>query len=359
MKPTEALRALGQSLWLDNITRALLNEGTLARYLADYSVTGLTSNPTIFDVAIEAGHDYDEDIARAKRAGRSSEDVFFELAIADLRRGADLFLPVHRETHGADGWVSLEVSPLLAFSTDETAAAAKDLHRRADRENLFIKIPGTAQGLGAIEQSIFAGIPINVTLLFSTEQYLAAADAYLRGVERRIEAGLDPAVGSVASLFVSRWDTAVAGDVPADLRDRLGIAVGQATFAAYCELRASERYQRVEREGGKLQRLLFASTSTKNPDASDTLYVDALGAPETINTMPDKTLLALADHGHPRRAIPPDGADAKQVLAEFEQAGIDRGALAAKLQLDGAESFSKSWRHLMDRVGGKLEQVAS
>ena len=359
MKVTEALHAMGQSLWLDNITRRLLNEGALQRYIDDYSVTGLTSNPTIFDVAIEAGSDYDEDIAKLKAKGLSAEAVFFELAIADLQRGADLFLEVHRNTGGVDGWVSLEVSPLLVHSTEETTAAADELHRRANRDNLFVKIPGTVDGLPSIEASIFAGIPINVTLLFSTEQYLAASDAYLRGIERRVQAGLDPAVGSVASLFVSRWDSAILGNVPTELSNRLGIAVAKRTYRAYCERLSSERWKRLEHEGALVQRLLWASTSTKNPDAKDTLYVEALAAENTVNTMPEKTLLAFADHGTVGEPLPKDGGDADAALEEFKRAGVDVSSLAAKLQNEGAESFAASWRNLIACIAAKSERLAS
>jgi transaldolase len=347
MKATTTLHELGQSLWLDNVTRELLNSGTLHRYIEDLSVTGLTSNPTIFDHAIKNSATYDEDIARSQSSTESTEDLFFELALADLTRAADLFQPVFARTDGVDGWVSLEVSPVLAHDAKRTLAAALDLHGRARRPNLFIKIPGTAEGLPAIEAAIFAGVPVNVTLLFSREQYLAAADAYLRGVERRIGAGLNPAVASVASLFVSRWDVAVSDKVPAKLTNRLGIAVAQRTYAAYRELLASARFQRAANAGARAQRLLWASTGTKDPKASDTLYVRALAAPFTINTMPDGTLRAFADYGAVGDMLAPDGGDCERVLARFARAGIDIDALAAQLQNEGASSFIKSWNDLM------------
>jgi transaldolase len=356
VKATETLHERGQSLWLDNITRAMLDTGTIQHYIDAYSVTGLTSNPSIFDKAIGSGY-YDESIAVKARAGLSGEDLFFDLAIEDLRRAADAFLGVHERTDGVDGWVSLEVSPLLAHDTERTVEAAKTLHARAGRTNLFIKIPGTPEGLPAITESIAAGVPINVTLLFSAEQYLAAADAYLRGVEQRVAAGLDPAVPSVASVFLSRWDVAVAHAVPAELTDRLGLAVGQATYRAYRELLNSDRALRLENAGARMQRLLWASTGTKNPEASDTLYVHGLAAPFTINTIPDKTLEAFYDHGEVGDPMPADGGDCDEVLAKFTAAGVDVQALAAKLQSDGATAFVDSWTDLMDRIAAQSRSL--
>ena len=357
MKATAKLHDLGQSLWLDNITRDLLESGTLARYIADLSVTGLTSNPTIFDHAIKGSSDYDAAIRSKLKAGKSGEALFFELALEDITRAADLFRPVFDRTRGVDGWVSLEVSPLLAHDTKTTLAVARELHARAGRPNLFIKIPGTPEGIPAIEEAIFAGVPVNVTLLFSREHYLAAADAYLRGVERRIAAGLAPDVGSVASLFISRWDVAVASKVPAALVNRLGIAIGQRTYKAYNDLIASARYRRVMNEGGRPQRLLFASTGTKDPKAPDVLYVQALAAPFTVDTMPEKTLLDLADHGSISAATPADGGDCEAVLAQFKTAGVDIDALAAQLQNEGADSFVKSWNELMSVLASKSETL--
>jgi transaldolase len=351
MTPTRKLHDLGQSLWLDNITRDLLNNGTLKRYIDDLSVTGLTSNPTIFDNAIKNSAMYDQDISGSSVS--SGEDLFFSLALADLTRAADLFKPVFARTDGVDGWVSLEVSPLLAHDTKSTLAAAVDLHRRAGKPNLFIKIPGTVEGLPAIEEAIFAGVPVNVTLLFSREQYVAAAEAYLRGVERRIAAGLNPAVASVASLFVSRWDVAVAGKVPAELTNRLGIAIAQRAYKAYRELLASPRFQRAANDGARAQRLLWASTGTKDPKAPDTLYVKALAAPFTVNTMPEGTLKAVAEHGETGEVMAPDGGDCETVLASFAKAGIDIDALANQLQDEGASSFVKSWNDLMGRIDSK------
>jgi transaldolase len=352
MTPTRKLHDLGQSLWLDNITRELLNSGTLKRYIDDLSVTGLTSNPTIFDNAIKNSAMYDQDISRASSAG-SGEDLFFSLALADLTRAAELFRPVFDRTDGVDGWVSLEVSPLLAHDTKSTLAAAIDLHRRAGKPNLFIKIPGTVEGLPAIEEAIFAGVPVNVTLLFSREQYVAAAEAYLRGVERRIAAGLNPAVASVASLFVSRWDVAVAGKVPAELTNRLGIAIAQRAYKAYRELLASPRFQRTANGGARAQRLLWASTGTKDPAASDVLYIKALAAPFTVNTMPEATLKAFGDHGSLAGSLPADGGDSDSVLARIAAAGVDVGALARQLQDEGAKSFVKSWQELMGVIASK------
>ena len=357
MKATQALHDLGQSLWLDNITRELLNSGTLKRYIDELAVTGLTSNPTIFDQAIKKSAMYDADIVRPEQAAASPEELFFELALADLKRAADLFRPVFDRTDGVDGWVSLEVSPLLAYDTGRTLAAAQDLHRRGGKPNLFIKIPGTPEGLPAIEAAIFAGVPVNVTLLFSREQYLAAADAYLRGIERRIEAGLNPAVASVASVFVSRWDVAVSGKVPADLVNRLGIAIGQRTYHAYRDLLASARFQRAANAGARAQRLLWASTGTKDPKASDILYVKALAAPFTVNTMPEGTLRAFGEHGEVGEPMAPDGGDGEAVLARFKGAGIDVEALARKLQEEGAASFVKSWDDLMGLVASKRQAM--
>jgi transaldolase len=356
MRATETLHQRGQSLWLDNITRGLLDNGTIQRYIDSYSVTGLTSNPSIFDKAIGSG-DYDEAIRSRAGQGLSAEDLFFELAIEDLRRAADLFLGIHERTDGVDGWVSLEVSPLLAYDTGRTVAAATALSARAGRSNLFIKIPGTPEGLPAITEAIVAGVPVNVTLLFSADQYRAAADAYLKGVERRIAAGLDPAVGSVASVFMSRWDTAVAKQVPADLVDKLALAVGLDVYRAYRALMSSERFQRLENEGTRTQRLLWASTSTKDPAAPDTLYVHGLAAPFTVNTMPNQTLEAFFDHGEVGDPLPADGGDADAMLGRFTAAGVDLGKVAAQLQRDGAASFVNDWNQLMNRIKAQTSAV--
>ena len=353
MKPTRKLHDLGQSLWLDNITRDLLESGTLERYIDELDVTGLTSNPTIFNNAIRNSSDYDPAIRSKLKAGKSGEALFFELALDDVTRAADLFRPVFARTCFVDGWVSLEVSPLLAHDTTTTLAVARELHARAGRPNLFIKIPGTKEGLPAIEEAVYAGVPINVTLLFSREHYIAAAEAYLRGIERRIAAGLDPDVGSVASVFISRWDTAVAGKVPPELTNTLGIAIGQRTYKAYCDLVASPRYRRVMNAGGRPQRLLMASTGTKDPKASATLYVKALAAPFTVNTLPEATLLAFAEHGDVGAAMPADGGDCEVVLARFAAAGVDIDALAARLQDEGADAFVKSWHELMGVITAK------
>ena len=359
MKATQRLHDLGQRLWLDDITRELIADGTLARYISEFAITGLTSNPTIFDQAIKNGDAYDAGIAEKAREGKSGEALFFELALEDLRQAADLFRPVHDATAGVDGWVSLEVSPLLANDADGSIKEAARLHALAQRPNLFIKIPGTADGVAAIEESIFAGVPINVTLLFSREQYIASAEAYMRGIERRISAGLDPKVDSVASLFVSRWDKAVIDKVPAALRNRLGIAVAQRTYRAYRELLSAPRWQQLARAGARTQRLLWASTGTKDPDASDTLYVEALAAPDTIDTMPQKTLLAFAEHGALEGTMAADGGDSDATLARFAQAGIDIDALALQLQHDGARSFVESWRQLLQRIADKSAALTS
>ena len=358
MKATQKLHNAGQSLWLDNITRDLLTSGMLKRYIEELSVTGLTSNPTIFDNAIKNSASYDEAIRRRLKAGKSGEGLFFEIALEDITQAADLFRPVHERTSGVDGWVSLEVSPVLAHDTETTLAEAKDLHRRAARPNLFIKIPGTKEGLPAIEEAIFAGVPVNVTLLFSREHYLAAADAYLRGIERRIAAGLNPNVGSVASLFISRWDVAVAGKVPPALMDRLGVAIGKRTYRAYVNLIASPRWQRAFNAGARPQRLLFASTGTKDPKASDVLYVKGLAAPLTVNTMPENTLKAFAQHGELGALIGADGSDCESVLAEFRNCGVDIDALAKKLQDEGAASFVASWNELMGVIESKSAVIA-
>ena len=357
MKATETLHERGQSLWLDNITRSLLDDGTIQKYIDSYSVTGLTSNPSIFDKAIGSG-DYDDAIRSKAGQGLSAEELFFELAIEDLRRAADLFLPVHQRTDGVDGWVSLEVSPLLAYDTARTVQAAKALHARAGRSNLFIKIPGTPEGLLAITDAIAAGVPVNVTLLFSAGHYRAAADAYLQGVERRVASGLDPDVGSVASVFMSRWDSAVAGQVPPDLKDTLALAVGLEIYRAYRQLMSSDRFQRLENEGARGQRLLWASTSTKDPTAPDTMYVHGLAAPFTVNTMPDKTLKAFFDHGEVGDPLPADGGDADALLARFAGAGVNLDEVAARLQRDGAKSFVDAWNELMDRIRAQASAIA-
>ncbi|MGA8262679.1 MAG: transaldolase [Arenicellales bacterium] len=353
MKPTSKVRDLGQSLWLDNITRSLLNSGTLQQYIDEFSVTGLTSNPTILDRAIRNSTDYDGDISRNGSCTRSAEDLFFDLAVQDLSRAADLFQPIFERTDRVDGWVSLEISPSLAYDAERSAKAARDLHQRAGKRNLFIKIPGTAEGLAAIESAIFAGIPINVTLLFSREQYVAATEAYLRGIERRIGAGLDPAVVSVTSIFVSRWDVAVSREAPPELANRLGIAVAQRTYRAYCELLASARFLRAANRGARAPRLLWASTSTKDPKASDILYVKALAAPFTVNTMPESTLEAFADHGEIGEVLRPDGGECEEVFAGFAKTGVDVDALAGRLQEEGVRSFVQSWNDLMACVESK------
>ncbi len=362
MKATQKLHDIGQSLWLDNITRTMLGDGTLAGYIDELSVTGLTSNPSIFDKAISGGDTYDAQIAEVAAAAQAGEGVganvdervFFELAVADLQDATKLFAKVHERTDGVDGWCSLEVSPLLADDAEATIEQAAQLHAKAERENLYIKIPGTTAGLTAIEESIFAGIPINVTLLFDDAQYLAAADAYMKGIERRIEAGLNPAVESVASIFMSRWDVAVASDAPAELVNRLGIAIGGRAYRAYSELLASDRFRRLQNEGARAQRLLWASTGTKDPNASDTLYIEAFASPFTVNTMPEPTLHAFADHGEVGDLVPADGGNAELVLKEFADAGIDATALAARLQEEGKQSFNKSWEELLSSIASQL-----
>jgi transaldolase len=358
MNATGTLHDRGQSLWLDNITRELLESGTLARYINELAVTGLTSNPTIFDHAIKNSSRYDAAIRRKVKEGKSGENLFFELALEDLTRAADLFRPIWERTGGVDGWVSLEVSPLLAHDTATTLAAAKTLHARAGRPNLLIKIPGTKEGLPAIEEAIFAGVPINVTLLFSREQYVAAAEAFMRGIERRVAAGLPPNVGSVASVFISRWDAAVRSQVPEALRNQLGIAMAKRTYKAYRALLDSPRWKRAFNAGARPQRLLWASTGTKDPAASDILYIRALAAPFTVNTMPEATLKALADHGALGGMLPADGGDGEQVLATFANAGVNVDALAVQLQDEGAKSFVDSWRELMDVIAAKSSDLA-
>ncbi|HEY3039657.1 MAG TPA: transaldolase [Pyrinomonadaceae bacterium] len=353
MKATTLLHNLGQSLWLDNITRDLLDSGTLKRYIDQLSVTGLTSNPTIFEQAIKNSTAYDVDIRNKFKDGKSEEQIFFELALDDLTRAADLFRPIYEQTNGVNGWVSLEVSPLLAYDTTGTLAAAKDLFDRAARPNVFIKIPGTKEGLPAIEEAIFAGVPINVTLLFSHEHYLAAAEAFLRGIERRIDARLKPNVGSVASVFVSRWDGAIKGKVPAKLRNQLGIAIAERTYKAARTLLSSPRWHRVYSSGAWPQRLLWASTGVKDPLASDVLYVKTLAAPFTINTMPERTLIALSEQTELGSIMAADGGDCEEVLAEFANAGIDIDTMGARLQEEGAKSFAKSWNELMAVIATK------
>lgn len=359
MKATQQLHELGQSLWLDNITRTMLDDGTLARYIADFSVTGLTSNPSIFEAAMAEGDAYDDGIKAKSQAGLSGEALFTELALEDLRRAAKLFKPIFDATKQVDGWVSMEVSPLLAADTAGSLEAARQIHDQGNCPNLFVKIPGTPEGVPAIEEAIFAGIPINVTLLFSRDQYLAVAEAYMRGIERRIEAGLDPKVGSVASVFVSRWDVASNKQLPPELHNKLGIAVIQQTYRAYRELLASPRWQKLAAAGAQPQRLLLASTGTKDPAASDTMYISALAAPDTIDTMPEKTLLALADHGQLHGVMPTDGGDAETILAQISKAGVDIDALAVKLQQDGAQAFVKSWHQLLQRLSDKVGSLGA
>jgi transaldolase len=358
MKPTQQLHDLGQSLWLDTITRTMLDDGTEQRYIDEFSVTGQTSNPTIFDKAISGGEAYDEQIAELREKGMEPEDIFFELALADVTRAARMFEQIHQETDRMDGWVSLEVSPLLAYDTEATIQQAADLYGRAEKNN-FIKIPGTPEGLPAIEESIFAGVPINVTLLMSTDQTIEAADAYMKGIERRIEADLDPDVPSVLSLFVSRWDVAVHDDVPEDMQNTLGIAVGKATYRAWREMLESDRWKGLAEQGAWLQRLLFASTGTKDPEASDTLYIDAFAAPDTINTMPEKTLKAFADHGTVGDPLRADGGDCEEVFEAHREAGIDTDALALRLQKEGAEAFSKSWTDLLETIKSESERLVA
>jgi transaldolase len=353
MRATQKLHELGQSLWLDNISRALLTSGTLQRYIQEFSITGLTSNPTIFDHAIKNSHDYDDAIRRKLQEGQAGEALFFDLAMEDLKQATDLFRPIHDLTNGVDGWVSLEVSPLLAHDTPGTIAAAKSLHSRAERPNLFIKIPGTIEGIPAIEEAIFAGVPINVTLLFSSAQYVAAAEAYLRGIERRIAAGLNPLVASVASIFVSRWDVAVAGRAPEELRNQLGIAIAGEVYESYHDLLNSPRWLRILNAGARSQRLLWASTGTKDPKASDILYVRALAAPFTINTIPEATLNALADHGDITGIMPERDLSSVETLAKFAQAGIDVKELETQLLEEGTKAFSESWNDLMQVVASK------
>jgi transaldolase len=359
MSMTKNLHDLGQSLWLDNITREILDDGTLRRYIEQFSVTGLTSNPTIFDEAIGKTAAYDKGIRQKAAAGMGGEELFVELALEDLRRAADLFRPEFDRTQGIDGWVSMEVSPLLANDTQSTLDAALRIHKQANRPNLYVKIPGTSAGVPAIESAVFAGVPINVTLLFSREQYLKVADAYMRAIERRLAAGLDPRISSVASVFVSRWDRAVADKVPAELVNRLGIAIMQRTYRAHCELIAGKRWKDLEAKGARKQRMLWASTGTKDPKAPAGLYVEALAAPETVDTMPEKTLLAFADQGNLKGVMAKDGADCEAVLARFASAGINVDALATQLQVDGAESFVKSWTELMKRIKDKSAALAS
>jgi transaldolase len=355
MKATQQLHDAGQSLWLDNITRRLLTSGTLRQYIDELSITGLTSNPTIFDQAIKNSQDYDGAIRQNLAEGRSGEALFFELALEDLTQAADLFRPIHDATDGVDGWVSLEVSPLLAYDATATSAQARQLHARAARPNLFIKIPGTREGLPAIEEAIFAGVPVNVTLLFSHDHYLAAAEAYMRGIERRIAAGLNPAVHSVASVFVSRWDKAVEGKVPQALHNRLGIAVASRTYKAYRTLLDTDRWLLLENAGARPQRVLWASTGTKDPKESDILYIEGLAAPHTVNTMPEQTLLAFAEHGEVGDMLAEDGGNAEELLARFAEAGVEYDTLAAKLQSEGAESFDASWNDLMGCIASKSE----
>lgn len=359
MNANAQLHALGQSLWLDNITREMLDDGTLKRYIDTLSVTGLTSNPSIFDAAIGNTTAYDAAIVAKAKQGLSGESLFNELALEDLRRAADLFRPIYDATGGVDGWVSLEVSPLLAADTAGTLAAAKAIHEQAMRVNLFVKIPGTPAGIPAIEEAIFAGVPVNVTLLFSREQYLAAAEAYLRGLERRHAAGLSLDVASVASVFISRWDAAVSGKVPEKLRNKLGIAIGGRTYRAYRSLLASDRWKALAKAGAQPQRLLWASTGTKDPAASPILYIETLAVADTVNTIPEKTLLALAAHTEElNHELASASAAAETVLSAYIGSGVDINALAERLQAEGAEAFVKSWQQMLQRIETKSSALA-
>lgn len=358
MTATRELHEAGQSIWIDDITRSMLDSGRLAKMIAEFSVTGLTSNPTIFEKAIGSGSDYDAAAETLVRKGLSEEELFFELALEDLRRAADLFRPIYDRTSGVDGWVSLEVSPLLAYDADATIAEARRLYAKAERPNLFIKISGTKEGLPAIEAATFAGVPVNVTLLFTVGDYLAAAEAYVRGLERRVAAGFDADVRSVASVFISRWDRAIVEDVPDDIKNRLGIAIGQSAYRAYRELIGSDRWQRLENAGARPQRLLFASTSSKDKRATDTLYIDALAAPNTVNTMPEDTLRAFADHGAVNALLPANGGDCDAIFAAHAKAGVDVEALGRKLQADGAKAFVASWRDLLASIATKTRALA-
>jgi transaldolase len=354
---TQKLCGQGVSLWLDNLTREMLDNGVLTNYITDLSVTGLTSNPSIFEAAIAKTDYYDKAISKISYSGLSDEDVFFSLAIKDIHRAADLFLPVYQKTNGLDGFVSIEVSPLLAYDTENTIKAAKEIHRKVNRPNAFIKIPGTPQGLPAIEMAIAAGIPVNVTLLFSAEQYLAAAEAYLRGIEARINKGLNPDIRSVASVFVSRWDKAVADTSPLELRNKLGIAIMQKTFQVYCQFLSSQKVKRVMNFGVFPQRLLWASTGTKDPNASDILYVKNLVAPYTVNTIPEKTLLAFADHGETGEPLTGDTKSADQIISQFEALSVNYQQLAVQLQKEGAEAFNQSWGNLLKAINYKRTRL--
>jgi transaldolase len=358
MNATQHLHDLGQRLWLDNISRRHLDDGILQAYIAEYALTGLTSNPTLFEHAVGSSAAYDATIVASPRDA-GAEVVFVALALEDLGRAADLFRPIYDTSGGLDGWVSMEVSPLLAYDAAATVQAAKAIHAQAGRPNLFVKIPGTGPGLEAIEEALYEGVPINVTLLFSPAHYRAAAEAYLRGIERRLEAGLDPRVASVASLFVSRWDRAVDGSVPAELRNRLGIAIAGCTYRAYRELLRSPRWLALARAGALPQRLLWASTGTKDPAAPPTLYVEALAAPDTIDTMPDATLVACARHGAVKATLAEDGAAATAMLDRFRAVGVDVEALAERLQCEGAEAFVQSWRSLLAGIEAKRARLGA
>ena len=354
---TKNLHQLGVSIWLDNITREMLDNGILKNYIDDFCITGLTSNPSIFEAAIAKTSYYDETIRSYTHPGLSHEEVFFKLAIEDIRRAADLFIPVYQKTNGLDGFVSIEVSPLLAYDAENTIRSARDIFSRVGRPNVFIKIPGTPEGLPAIEKVIAEGIPVNVTLLFSAEQYSAAAEAVLKGIETRIEKGLDPCVNSVASVFVSRWDKAVAAKAPAELLNKLGIAVMQKTYSAYLDFLRSPRVQRLMNFGVFPQRLLWASTGTKDPNASDILYVKNLAAPYTVNTIPENTLMAYADHGEEGELLNGDASSADKIIGQFRELSVDYFTLAEQLQAEGADAFKKSWDNLIRSIADKRDQI--
>jgi transaldolase len=354
LNPAQRLHALGQSLWLDSISRLMLRSGALARYVSELAVTGLTSNPTILGHAMAAGSDYDHSLARLVDAGvTDAQDLVYSLALEDLAEAAALFRPAWERTAGVDGYVSLEVPPDVAYDAQATIALARRLHDQAGFPNLLVKIPGTPPGLTAMEETITAGIGVNVTLLFSDTHYLRTADAYLRALERRRAAGLDLNVPSVASVFISRWDAAADPLLPPALHGRLGLAMAQKTYSSHLQLLSDKRWQTLAEAGARPQRVLWASTSTKDPDLPDSYYLGRLAAPDTIDTVPEKTLLAFADHGDPDQRLAPDYAAAERTISAIADAGVDVDILAERLQRQGAGAFGADWAALLDAMREK------
>jgi transaldolase len=358
VNPARQLHEAGQSLWLDSINRAMLGSGDLARYVDQLAVTGLTSNPTILGHAMAASHDYEGSLRALLAQGVSGpQDLVYAAAFEDLGQAANLFRPAWQASGGEDGYVSVEVPPDLAYDAPATVALARHLHAMAGFPNLLVKVPGTPQGLTVLEELVDAGIGVNVTLLFSDTHYLRTAEAYMRALERRLARGEDLAVPSVASVFVSRWDKAADSLLPKPLHGRLGVAMAQKVYSSYQSLLASDRWRDLEAGGARPQRVLWASTSAKDPALPDTYYVEKLASPGTINTMPEKTLIAFADHGTVGEMLRDDYASGEETVAEVAAKGVDVDALGESLQRQGARAFSADWSALLDAIAAKASSI--